>query len=102
MLKIKLQPSVFIGSTSEDPTNQGLKIIEKVVSLLDMHRLFSLFPKQHCNNYFHSIFLKLFAILGFELRAYTLSYSTSPIFVMGFFEIEFLELFGQADFELQS
>jgi hypothetical protein len=27
-------------------------------------------------------------VLGFELRAYTLSHSTSPFFVMGFFEIE--------------
>jgi hypothetical protein len=25
------------------------------------------------------------AVLGFELRAYTLSHSTSPFFVMGFF-----------------
>jgi hypothetical protein len=36
---------------------------------------------------------------GFELRAYTLSYSTSPIFVMGFFEIGSRELFAQAGFE---
>jgi hypothetical protein len=33
-------------------------------------------------------------ILGFELRAYTLSHSTSPIFVMGFFEIGSGELFA--------
>jgi hypothetical protein len=26
-----------------------------------------------------------FAVLGFELRAYTLSHSISPFFVMGFF-----------------
>jgi hypothetical protein len=26
-----------------------------------------------------------FLVLGFELRAYTLSHSTSPFFVMGFF-----------------
>jgi hypothetical protein len=28
-----------------------------------------------------------FAVLGLELRAYTLSHSTSLFFVMGFFEI---------------
>jgi hypothetical protein len=27
----------------------------------------------------------IFAVLGFELRAYTLSHSTSPFFVMDFF-----------------
>jgi hypothetical protein len=36
--------------------------------------------------------------LGFELRAYILSHSTSP-FLWGFFKIESLELFGRADFE---
>jgi hypothetical protein len=35
-----------------------------------------------------------FVVLGFELRAYTLSHSTSPTFVMGFFEIGSHELFG--------
>jgi hypothetical protein len=32
-------------------------------------------------------FFFFFAILGFELRAYTLSHSTSPFLVMGFFQI---------------
>jgi hypothetical protein len=32
-------------------------------------------------------------VLGLELRAYTLSHSTSPFFVMGFFEIGSHELF---------
>jgi hypothetical protein len=32
-------------------------------------------------------FFFFFAVLGFELRAYILSHSTSSIFVMGFFEI---------------
>jgi hypothetical protein len=41
----------------------------------------------------------LFAVLGFELRAYTLSYSTSPFFVMGFFEIGSQELLAWAGFE---
>jgi hypothetical protein len=40
-----------------------------------------------------------FALLGLELRAYTLSHSTSPFFVMGFFQIESHELFAQAAFE---
>jgi hypothetical protein len=44
----------------------------------------------------------LFVVLGFELRAFILSHSTSPIFVKGFFEIGSLELFAQAGFELQS
>jgi hypothetical protein len=35
-------------------------------------------------------------VLGFELRAYTLSHSTSPTFVKGFFKIEYFELFTQA------
>jgi hypothetical protein len=40
-----------------------------------------------------------FPALGFELRVYTLSYSTSPIFFMGFFEIGSLKLFSRAGFE---
>jgi hypothetical protein len=42
------------------------------------------------------------AVLGFELRAFTLSHSTSPIFVKSFFKIGSQELFAQAGFELQS
>jgi hypothetical protein len=38
--------------------------------------------------------------LEFELRAYTLSPSTNPFFVMGFYEIESCELFAWAGFEL--
>jgi hypothetical protein len=30
------------------------------------------------------LLLLFFVVLGFELRAFTLSHSTSPIFVMGF------------------
>jgi hypothetical protein len=44
----------------------------------------------------------LFAVLGFELRAFTLSHSTSPIFVMDFFEIGSRELFARAGFEPRS
>jgi hypothetical protein len=37
------------------------------------------------NTKLHTFFLLLFfAVLGLELRAYTLSHSTSPIFVKGF------------------
>jgi hypothetical protein len=39
-------------------------------------------------------------LLGFELRAYTLSHSTSSLFVMGFFEIGSHKLFAQAGIEL--
>jgi hypothetical protein len=41
-------------------------------------------------------------VLGLELRAFTLSHSTNPFFVKGFFEIGSCELFAQAGFELQS
>jgi hypothetical protein len=43
-----------------------------------------------------------FEILGFELRAFTLSHSTSPFFVKGFFEIGSHGVFAQAGFEWQS
>jgi hypothetical protein len=36
----------------------------------------------------------IFAVLGFELRAYSLSHSTSSFFVMGFFEIRSNILFA--------
>jgi hypothetical protein len=51
-----------------------------------------------------SFLLSLFflMILGFELRAYTLSHSTSPFLVMGFFEIGFHGVFVQAGFEPRS
>jgi hypothetical protein len=42
------------------------------------------------------------AVLGLEFRAFTLSHYTSPIFVKGFFEIGFLELFRRASFKPQS
>jgi hypothetical protein len=34
-----------------------------------------------------------FMILWFELRVFTLSHSTTPVFVMGFFEVRSGELF---------
>jgi hypothetical protein len=40
------------------------------------------------------------AVLGLELRTYTLSQSTSIFLVMGFSEIRSHELFAQADFKL--
>jgi hypothetical protein len=45
------------------------------------------------------LFFFFFVILGFELRAFTLSHYTSPIFVMGFFEVGSRELFAWAGFE---
>jgi hypothetical protein len=47
-------------------------------------------------------FFFFFAVLEFELRAYSLSHCTSPFIVMGFFEIESLELFAWAGFEPRS
>jgi hypothetical protein len=41
-------------------------------------------------------------VLGFEPRVYTLSYSNSPFFVMGVFEIGSYKLFAQAGFEPRS
>jgi hypothetical protein len=38
-------------------------------------------------------------VLGLELRAFTLSHSTSPVFVKGVFQIGSHELFAQAGFE---
>jgi hypothetical protein len=40
-----------------------------------------------------------FTVLGFELRAYTLSHSTSLFFVMGFLETGSQELFARAGFK---
>jgi hypothetical protein len=40
-----------------------------------------------------------FAVLGFELRTYTLSHFTSPFFVMNFFEIGSRELFERGGFQ---
>jgi hypothetical protein len=40
--------------------------------------------------------------LGFEVRVYTLSHSTSPFFVMDSLKIGFLELLAQSGFKPQS
>jgi ABC-type uncharacterized transport system permease subunit len=45
------------------------------------------------------VYLFYFTVLGFELRAYTLSHSASPIFVKGVLEIGSRELFTWAGFE---
>jgi hypothetical protein len=47
-------------------------------------------------------FLLSFVVLRLKFRAYTLSYSTNPFFVTGFFEIRSLKLFAQAGFEPRS
>jgi hypothetical protein len=49
-----------------------------------------------------SFFLSFFAVLGLELRAFTLTHSTSPIFVKGFSRQDLTELFAQAGFKPQS
>jgi hypothetical protein len=51
---------------------------------------------------FLMFFFFFFAVLGLELRAFTLSHSTSPIFVKGFSREGFAELFAQAGFEPRS
>jgi hypothetical protein len=38
-------------------------------------------------------------VLAFELKAFTLSHSISPIFVMGFLEIGSLKLFALVGFK---
>jgi hypothetical protein len=43
-----------------------------------------------------------FPVLGLELRAYTLSHSTIPFFVMGVFEIGSPKLFSRAGFKPRS
>jgi hypothetical protein len=45
----------------------------------------------------HYYYWHYFVVLGFELRAYNLSYSTSPLFCVcdGYFEIGSCELFAQ-------
>jgi hypothetical protein len=52
-------------------------------------------------DYFFFLSLSFFAVLGFQLGAYTLRHSISPFFVMGFFffEIGSQELFAWAGFE---
>jgi nitrate reductase gamma subunit len=45
------------------------------------------------------LFIYLFAVLGLEIRVFTLSHSTSPIFVNSFSEIESLVLFAWASFK---
>jgi hypothetical protein len=49
-------------------------------------------------SFFLSFFF--FEVLGFEHRAYTLSHSTSPIFVTGIFVIGSRELFAWAGLSL--
>jgi hypothetical protein len=54
-----------------------------------------------CNKYI-CVYIYIFSVLELELRAYTLSHSTSPFFVMVSFEIRSHKLFAWADFEPQS
>jgi hypothetical protein len=47
------------------------------------------------------IYLFIFAVVGLELRPFTLSHSTIPIFVKGFL-IGFCKLFARAGFDPES
>jgi hypothetical protein len=44
------------------------------------------------------VFFFFLTVLGLELRVFTLSHSTSPFFVMGFYEIVLREPFAWAGF----
>jgi hypothetical protein len=57
--------------------------------------------EQLCQPIFLFLFFIYFVVLGSELSAYTLSHSTSPFFVMGFFKIGSHELFAQAGLKLK-
>jgi hypothetical protein len=59
-------------------------------------------PKKRHTVTFIYLFIYLFVVLELKLRAYTLSHSISPIFVMGFFKTAYLKLFAQAGFKPQS
>jgi hypothetical protein len=48
------------------------------------------------------LFCFVFVVLGLELRAYTLSHSTSPIFVKIFSRLDLEELFARAGFKPRS
>jgi hypothetical protein len=52
-----------------------------------------------CYFCFVFVFFFFFAVLGLELRTYTLSHSTAP-FMMVFFEVGSRRLFAQAGLEL--
>jgi hypothetical protein len=57
--------------------------------------------EQHFFGYPWNIYLFIyFVVLGFELRAYTLSHSTSHFIVLVFFKIGSGELFAWAGFKL--
>jgi hypothetical protein len=47
------------------------------------------------HNHPKDIILFFFSVLGLELRAFILSHSTNPFFVMNILKIGFLELFAQ-------
>jgi hypothetical protein len=59
---------------------------------------------QHRGNFLDldTFFFPFFAVWELELKAYTLSHSTSPFFVLGFFKIGSRELLAQAGSELRS
>jgi hypothetical protein len=59
--------------------------------------------KGHNPQGFFCLFVCLFVtVLGLELRAYTLSHSTSPFLVKGFFKLGSPEVFAQGKYFLIS
>jgi hypothetical protein len=76
----------------------AFRVVQVVECLPSKHEAPS--PKRQL--YKDTIYLFTYlAVLGFELRAYTLSHISPPFFVMGFFEIGSPELFARAGFEPQ-
>jgi hypothetical protein len=73
-------------------TAAGGSIVKQLITKLLSQSLLHL-GYLHTSNWVHlssnpaffSFFFFVFAMLGFELRSYSLSHSTSPFFVMGFF-----------------
>jgi hypothetical protein len=61
-------------------TQQHPKSLQHFVTTSKFH------PKKKKNHFFLFLFL-FFAVLACELKAFILSHSTSPFFVMGIFEI---------------
>jgi hypothetical protein len=78
--------TLFPNVGSKAPSGLDFSVWTRVAGLL-MGLLFFFF------------FFFFFAVLGFELRTYTLSHSTSPFFVKGRFDIGCHKLFVQAGFE---
>jgi hypothetical protein len=59
------------------------KVDKKVLNIV-LKEVSTLYSVQRGRNWYVLLFLLFFTVLGLELRAFTLSHSTSPIFAKGF------------------